>query len=130
MNDVERRKAMEPMQGKWASSQVHLGYIKLFFLPDVTPLFFSFWEFSWGLFGLPSSKSRLLTCLTGNMVVLCVEFKGIEPHLSARWKSDDFLELQQEHGVHYRVTVGMAIENSFVQQCLDSCLVTMDTSGI
>ena len=33
--------AMEPMKGKWASSRVDLGYNKLFFIPDVTSVFFS-----------------------------------------------------------------------------------------
>ena len=29
------------------------------------------WQCSWGLFGVPSSKSRLLTCLMDNMELLC-----------------------------------------------------------
>ena len=41
MNDVECGKAMEPMQGKWPSSRVDMGYIELFFVPDVTSVFFS-----------------------------------------------------------------------------------------
>ena len=41
VNDVEHGKAMEPMQGKWASSRVHLWYIELFFVPNVTSVFFS-----------------------------------------------------------------------------------------
>ena len=41
MNDVERRIAMQQMQGKWASSRVDLGYIELFFIPNVTSVFFS-----------------------------------------------------------------------------------------
>ena len=41
MYDAERGMAIEPMQGKWASSRVDLGYIKLFFVLDVTSVFFS-----------------------------------------------------------------------------------------
>ena len=41
MKDVEHGMAVEPMQGKWASSRVDLGYIKLFFVLDVTSVFFS-----------------------------------------------------------------------------------------
>ena len=32
---------MEPMKGKWASSQVDLGYTELFCIPEVTSVFFS-----------------------------------------------------------------------------------------
>ena len=32
---------MQPMKGKWASSQVDLGYRKLFFLLEVTSVFLS-----------------------------------------------------------------------------------------
>ena len=31
--DVEHRMAMEPMQGKWASSRDDLGYTELFWVP-------------------------------------------------------------------------------------------------
>ena len=41
------------------------------------------------------------------------------------------LELRQEHGVHSRVTAGVAINNfCFFQGCQDSSLVKMDTSGV
>ena len=39
--DEERRIAMEPMQGKWVSSRVDLGYTQLFCVPEVTSVFFS-----------------------------------------------------------------------------------------
>ena len=39
--DVDRGVAMEPMQGKLASSQFDLGYTELFCVPGVTSLFFS-----------------------------------------------------------------------------------------
>ena len=32
---------MEPMKGKWASSRVDLGYTEIFFIPEVTSVFFS-----------------------------------------------------------------------------------------
>ena len=32
---------MEPMNGKWASSRVDLGYTELFCFPEVTSVFFS-----------------------------------------------------------------------------------------
>ena len=39
--DVEHGIAMEPMKGKWASSQVDLGYTELFRIPEVTAVFLS-----------------------------------------------------------------------------------------
>ena len=41
MYDVECGMAMEPMQGKWASSPVDLGSTELFFIPELTPAFLS-----------------------------------------------------------------------------------------
>ena len=41
MYDVARGMAMEPMQGKWASSLLDLGYLELFCFPEVTSEFFS-----------------------------------------------------------------------------------------
>ena len=41
MYDVERGMAMEPMQWKWSSSRVELGYTELLCIPDVTSVIFS-----------------------------------------------------------------------------------------
>ena len=40
MYDVERRMALEPMQGNRASSHVELGYTELFRVPAVTSVSF------------------------------------------------------------------------------------------
>ena len=39
--DVERGMAMDPMQGKLASSQINFGYTEQYFIPGVTSCFFS-----------------------------------------------------------------------------------------
>ena len=39
--DVEHGIGMEPMKGKWASSQVDLVYTELFYIPEVSAVFFS-----------------------------------------------------------------------------------------
>ena len=39
--DVERGIASGPMQGKWVSSPVDLGYTELFCVREVTSVFFS-----------------------------------------------------------------------------------------
>ena len=41
LNAVEHGIAMEPMKGKWASSQVDLGYTELFCIPEVISVFIS-----------------------------------------------------------------------------------------
>ena len=61
------------------------------------------YQCSWGLSGVPSNKSRLLTCLMGNMELLCTQCRGIGPHLMARGMSHGFS----------RVTVGIILQNSF-----------------
>ena len=35
---------MVPMQGKFTSSQFHLGYTKIFCIPEMTSLYFSCWD--------------------------------------------------------------------------------------
>ena len=41
MYEEDRGMVMEPMQGKLASSQFHLGHTDLFCVPEVTSVFFS-----------------------------------------------------------------------------------------
>ena len=64
-----------------------------------------------GLSVLPSSKSRLLTCLIGNKELLCTQCRGIRPHLSGSGKSDGFSRVAREAGVCSRVTTGEVIKN-------------------
>ena len=40
--DVDRGVVMEPMQGKFASSQFDFGYTEQFCIPGVTSVFFSY----------------------------------------------------------------------------------------
>ena len=50
--------------------------------------------------------------LIGTTGLLCMQCRGIEPHLSARVSLMVFLELRWEPGEYSRVTAGMAIQNS------------------
>ena len=75
---------MEQMSGKWASSCVDFGYTELFCIPELTSEFISTCDSSWGLSGVLSRKSRLLTCLIGNKILLCMKCSEIKPHLPAR----------------------------------------------
>ena len=99
----------------WVDISVHLFY----------------WQCSWGLSVVPSRKLRLLTCFTGNTLLLCMQCRGINPHLLVRGMS---------HGISRIVAGTWGIFSSysgdgdsklhFVQRSHVSCLVTMDTSGI
>ena len=70
---MEHGIAMDPMNGKWASSQVDLRYTELFSIPEVTAVFLSSCDRGLGDSGVPSSTLRLLTCLIGNTELLCTQ---------------------------------------------------------
>ena len=123
---------MEQMRGKRASSCVDFGYTELFCIPDLTSEFISSCDSVLGDFsGVLSRKSRLLTCIIRNMILLSTKCREIKPHLPARCMC---------HGIS-RVAAGTwGIFSSYsgdghsklhyVQRCQDSCLVLTETSGI
>ena len=53
-------------------------------------------------------------CFVGKTQLLCMQCRGIGPHLVARGgeRLMCFLELRQKPGVYSRVTAGMSIRNS------------------
>ena len=69
------------------------------------------WPCSWGLSGVQSRQSRLLTCLIGKTELLYTQCRGIGPHIVARGKSHGFLELRHEPEVYSPVKTGMYIQN-------------------
>ena len=70
-------------------------------------------------------------CLTGNTELLCIQCKGIGPHLSARGKSHGFSQVAMvTWGIFSSYGGDGHSKLEFVQQYQDSCLVTMNTSGI
>ena len=85
---------------------------------------------SWGLPGVRSSKSRLLTCLMGNIELLCTQCRGIEPHVPARGKSHGFPVAAIIWGVFSSFGGDEPSKLVFVQLRQDSCLVTRDARGI
>ena len=50
-------------------------------------------------------------CLIEKTQLLCMQCRGIGPHLVARGSLMDFLELRQALGVYSRVATGMPILN-------------------
>ena len=100
MYDGEWGIAIDLIQGSRASSRFDLGYTELFQIPLVISVSLETCEGVLGDSGVPSSKSRLLTCLIGNLDVLCMQCREIGPRLSVRGKSHHFLELWWEPGVY------------------------------
>ena len=111
--DVECEMAMDSMKGKCASSWVDLWYTNLFWIPEVTSVFF------------PCCESVLRDSLQfhqGNRCSLCLwlgtryssAWNAVESCLILRWGGSllSFPELRQAPGVYSRVMVGMAIWNS------------------
>ena len=130
--DVEHRKAMEPMKGKWASSRVDLGCTELFCIPEVTAVFLSSCDcVLWGLSGVPSSTLRLLPCLSRNMELLCTQCRGFGPHLPPRGMSHGISRVAAgTWGIFSSYSGDGCSKLHFVQRSEDSCLVRTDTSTI
>ena len=110
---VEYVMAMEPMQGKCASSWVDLGYTNLFYIPEVTTVFFSSCDCVLG---------DSLEFHQGNRGSLCVWLGtwNSSAHNAGEsglilWQGGSlmsFLKMQQAPGVYSRVMAWMAIWNS------------------
>ena len=50
-------------------------------------------------------------CLIGKTLLLCMQCRGIGPHLMLRGRSHGFSRVRQAPGVYSRVTTGMPILN-------------------
>ena len=86
---------------------------------------------SWGLSGVPSSKSMPLMCFLENTELLCKQCRGIGPHLPAREKSHGFSRVAAgTWGIFSSYSRDDPSKLVFVQRCQDSCLVMRDTFGI
>ena len=104
---------MEPMKGKLASSGVDLGYTELFCIPEVTSVFFSFYDSVLGD-SLVFHQANRGALLVGLGTWDCSARSGGESSLIFRRGVClmRFLELRQEPGVYFRLTAGMVIRNS------------------
>ena len=89
------------------------------------------WQCFWGLSGVPSRKSSLLSCLIGNTGLLCMQYRGLEPHLPVRGMSHGISRVETgTWGIFASYSGNGHSKLHFVQRSQDSCLVMMDTSGI
>ena len=84
-----------------------------------------------GTSGVPSSKSRLLTCFMWNMDLLFMQCRGFGPYLMATGKCHGFsLVVVGTWGTFTSYGGDCHSKLVFVQRLQDSCLVTRETSGI
>ena len=120
---------------QWRGNRLHIELIW------GTPSYFAFlrciivhlvlWQCSWGLSGVPSRKSRLLTCLIGNTGLICMQCRGIEPHFPARGMSHKISRVAAGTWSIFASYSGDGHSKlHFVQWSQDSCVVMRDTSGI
>ena len=69
-------------------------------------------------------------CLIGNMQLLCMECRGIGPHLAARGKALGFSRVAAgTWGIFSSYGRDGHMKLGFVQRSQDSCLVSTHTSG-
>ena len=69
------------------------------------------WQCCWGLPGVQSSKSKLLTWLIGKTQLLWTQCRGIGPHLTGRGKSHGFSRVATGTWGIFSSYGGMSIRN-------------------
>ena len=89
------------------------------------------WQCGWGLSGIQSSKSRLLTCLIGKTQFFWTQCRGIRPHLAERGKSHGFSRVAAgTWGIFSSYGGDVHSKLEFVQWSQDTCLSMRDNSGM
>ena len=80
---------------------------------------------------VPSRKSRLHTCLIGNMGLLCMQCRGIEPHFPVRGMSHTISSVGAgTWGIYTSYSRDGHSKLHFVRRSQDTCVVIRDTSGM
>ena len=104
---------MEPMQGKLASSQFDFGYTEKFCIPGVTSVFLSSCDSVVGdslEFNQANRRSLHVSLGKRNYSRNNAGESGLMSQEEVSLMG--FLELRQERGVYFRVTVGISVRNS------------------
>ena len=127
MYDGEWGIALDPIQGNQASFQVDLGYTKLFHILAVTSWSFQNCE---GVLvdSLESHQANQGSLHISLGTQNCYASNAGESILISRRVGSlmAFLKLRWEPGEYSRVTVGMAIQNSFLFSDIWTPVLTMD----
>ena len=129
--DVERVMAMEPMQGKGASSRFDLRYTKLFCIPEVTSVFFCVVTVFLGTLRI-SVKQNVspFLFLREHRIALHAKQGNRASSLGEGELSWVFSSCGRNLGYILELRWGGHSKLEFVQRSQDSCLLMMDTSGI
>ena len=89
------------------------------------------WQCCWGLTGVQSCKSRLLTCFIAKTQLLWLQCRGIGPHLADRGKSHGFSRfVPGTWGIFSSYFGDVHSKLEFVQCSQDTCLGMRENSGI
>ena len=122
---------METMQGKLVSSQFDLGYTKLFWVPEVTSVFFS---------SCDSVLGDSLDFNQANRGSLHFDWENANPlqAMQGKWASTRsewevswvFSSCGRNLGYILDLRRGCPFELEFVQRSQDTCLGTTDTTGM
>ena len=122
---------MEPKKGKWTSSRIDLGYTELFCIPEVHQCSSSFVTvFPWTLW-CSIKKIEAPYMFDWEHGLLCMQCRGIEPHLPARGMSHTISRVAaRTWGIYARYSGDGHSKLHFVQRSQDTCVVRRDISGI
>ena len=125
---VEHGIAMEQMRGKWSSSFVNSSKLSYFAFLSWHQSSSRLVTVSLGLSGVLSRKSRILSCLIGNTILLCTKCRDIKPHLPA-WGMCHLMSrvAAGTWGIFSSWSGDGHSKFHFVQRSQESCLVMTDT---
>ena len=94
-------------------------------------VFLVLWKCCWGLSGVQSSKSRLLTGWIGKTQLLWTQCRGIGSHLAARGKSNAFYRVSAgTWGIFSSYGGDVHSKLEFVRWSQETCLGMRYNSGI
>ena len=128
---VEHRKALEPMKGKWASSRVDLGYTELFCIPEMHQCSSRFVTVFLGTLWCSIKKIEAPYVFNWENVTVLHKMQGNQASSpSEGYVSWDFLSCGRNVRYILELQRDGHSKLRFVQRSQDSCLLTMDTSGI
>ena len=127
------------LQGVYGANARETGLISIWFWVhraishswgDISVLLI-LWQCFWGLSGVQSSKSRLLTCLIGKTQLLWTQCRGFGALLAESGKSHGFSRVAAgSWGIFSSYGGDVHSKLDFVQWSQDTCLGMRDNSGI
>ena len=122
---------MEPMNGKWASSRVDLGYTELFCIPEVQQCSSRFVTVFLGTLWCSISKTEATYVFNWEYDIALDEMQGNQASSPGEgYVSWDFSSCGRSLGYIFQLQRGWPFETPLVQPSQDTCVVMRDNSGI